>query len=265
VTGAIDTDDLFRDERNHPRVLRGVTLISGSTRLAELAGRIGFDTVWIEVEHGPAGFGEVEMLCMATEAGGAVPTVRIPDAQRCHVLRALEVGARIVLVPMVNDAATARQIVEHGKFPPLGARGYNTRSRGVGYGLMDTETAFRRANERTYLFAQVETTRAVENLEDICRVEGLAGIFIGPGDLSVSLGRTGKLGDPELIRIAADCIRRARGLGKHAGILAEPGPMLDAARAAGADLIFCGGDVSTVAKAWSDLLSSLGTGEVTSA
>jgi 2-keto-3-deoxy-L-rhamnonate aldolase RhmA len=252
-------NDVFKDDQGRPRVLRGVTLISGATRLAELAGRIGFDTVWIEVEHGPAGFDQVEALCVAVEAGGAIPTVRIPDAQRHHVLRALEVGARILIVPMVNDAETARQIVVHGKFPPLGSRGYNTRSRGVGYGLMDAEASFRLTNERTQLFAQVETKTAVGNLEAICKVEGLAGIFIGPGDLSVSLGRTGKLADPEVIRVATDCIRRARGWGKHAGILAEPGPLLDAAMSAGADLVFCGGDLSTVAKAWRDLLSTVKT------
>lgn len=250
-------NDVFKNEQGQPRVLRGVTLISGAPRLAELAGRIGFDTVWIEVEHGPAGFAEVETLCVAAEAAGAIPSVRIPDAQRHHVLRALEVGARILIVPMVNDAATARQIVEHGKFPPLGSRGYNTRSRGVGYGLTDPETAFQQANERTFLFAQVETRKAVENLETICAVDGLAGILIGPGDLSVSYGRVGKLADPELIATVADCIRRARMWGKHAGILVEPGPMFDAAMSAGADLIFCGGDLGTLTKAWRALLAGI--------
>jgi 2-keto-3-deoxy-L-rhamnonate aldolase RhmA len=253
-------NDVFRDDQGRPRIHYGVTLISGAPRLAELAGRIGFDTVWIEVEHGPAGFNEVEALCVAVEAGGALPTVRIPDAQRHHVLRALEVGARILIVPMVNDAATARQIVEHGKFAPLGSRGYNTRSRGVGFGLTDAATAFKEANERTSLFAQIETRQAVEALEPICRVEGLAGIFIGPGDLSVSYGRIGALADPELIAIVADCIRRARGWGLHAGILVEPGPMLDAAMAAGADLVFCGGDLSTVTRAWRTLLSTVKKG-----
>jgi 2-keto-3-deoxy-L-rhamnonate aldolase RhmA len=200
---------------------------------------------------------EVEALCVAVEAGGAIPAVRIPDAQRHHVLRAVEVGARILIVPMVNDAETARQIVIHGKFAPLGSRGFNTRSRGVGYGLIDTETSFRLANERTHFFAQVETLKAVENLEAICKVEGLAGIFIGPGDLSASMGRTGKLADPEVIRVVADCIRRARGWGKRAGILVEPGPMFDAAVAAGADLVFCGGDLAAVSRTWQGLLSKV--------
>jgi 4-hydroxy-2-oxoheptanedioate aldolase len=113
-------NDPFKGEDHQRRILKGVTIISGSARLVELAGQIGFDTVWIELEHGPASFSEVEILCMAAEARGAIPTVRVPDHQRHHILRALEVGARIVIVPMVNDADTARDIVKHGKFPPLG-------------------------------------------------------------------------------------------------------------------------------------------------
>lgn len=250
-------NDIFTDGQGRPRVLRGVTIISGATRLAELAGRIGFETVWIDVEHGPPSFSEVEALCMAAEAGGAIPTVRIPDAKRQHVLRAVEVGARIVIVPMVNDAQMARQIVTHGKFPPLGSRGFNTRSRGVEYGLADVETAFRRANERTYFFPQIETVEAAQNLEAICGVDGIAGIFIGPGDLSVSAGCMGNLDDPALIELVVGCIGRARGLGKHAGILVMPGPMLDAALKAGADLVFCGGDISNLAITWRSLLSGV--------
>ncbi len=249
--------DIFTDENGRPRVLRGVSILSGSTRLAEMAGRIGFDAIWIEVEHGPASFSEVESLCVAAEVGGAIPAVRIPDAERHHVLRSMEAGARILIVPMINDAATARQVVQHGKFPPLGSRGFNTRSRGVEYGLAGMEQAFQQANERSYFFAQIETLQAVENLEAICGVEGLAGVLVGPGDLSVSAGRMGQLADPELITMVTDCIKRARGLSKHAGIMVSPGPMLDAALAAGCDLVFCGGDFGSLAAAWQDLLSSL--------
>src|SRR5206468_5373601 len=116
---------IFTDSSGQPRILRGVAVYSGATRLAEMAAQTGFETIWIEMEHGPADFGAVESLCMAIEAGGGVPTVRIPDGQRHHVLRALEVGARIVVVPMINGAEQAKQIVQYGKFPPLGLRGYN--------------------------------------------------------------------------------------------------------------------------------------------
>lgn len=249
--------DVFRDVNGQPRRLFGVTIYSGATRLAELAGKIGFDTIWVEMEHGPTDFIAAEALCMAAEAGGAVPAIRVPDHQRHHVLRALEVGARIVIVPMVNTPEQARQIVEHGKFAPLGARGYNTRTRGVEYGLAGATRAFANANARTHLFAQIESLEAVNNLDAIARTDGLAGIFIGPGDLSASAGMTGELNHPKMIELVTDCIRRATSLGKHAGILVGPGALLDASHAAGCDLIFCGGDITDLVGAWGRLIEKV--------
>jgi len=249
--------DPFLDDTGSPRVVRGVTLISNAPRLAELAGRIGFETVWIEVEHGTAGWTEVEALCMATESGGAVPTVRIPDNGRTHVLRALEAGARILVVPMISSAEEAARIVEYGKFPPLGKRGYNTRSRGVAYGLEPPEIGFAKANDRTHFFAQIETLEGVRNLDSICGVEGLSGIFIGPGDLSAGMGKTGRFADPEVIASVVKCVLRGRELGKHVGILVVPGPLFDAAFAAGCDLLFAGGDITDLAKSWTALLEEL--------
>src|SRR5439155_16562558 len=221
--------EIFFDREERPRILRGVTLYSGAPRLAELAGHIGFETVWIEMEHGPTDYALAEHICMAAEAAGAIPTIRVSDGQRHHVLRALEVGARIGVVPMIQTAEQARQVVEYGKFAPLGARGYNMRSRGVNYGFGDKKSIFADANARTYLFAQIETMQSVENLDAICAVEGLSGVFIGPGDLSVSIGATGDLDGDRMIEIVTDCVRRARAAGKHAGILVPPGRMLQAA------------------------------------
>jgi 4-hydroxy-2-oxoheptanedioate aldolase len=225
--------------------------------LAELAARIGFETAWIEMEHGPAGFEAVEAQCVAVQAGGGAPTVRIPDGNRHHVLRALECGAQVVVVPMVNTIEQARQMVEYGKFPPLGCRGYSTRSRGTGYGLMDVSSTFAAANAATHLFAQIETMQAVQNAEAICRVEGLSGIFIGPGDLSVSAGCSSDLKNQRLIEIVTQTIRIARSAGKHAGILVGPGPLLDAALDVGCDLVFPGGDITQLAPAWKTLLGEV--------
>ncbi len=247
-------DNPFIDGEGKPRVLFGVTDLSGSTRVAELAGMAGFDAVWIDVEHGPASFTEVEMLCLAVEARGAIPAVRVPDYHRHHVLRALEVGARFVLVPMVNDAETAREVVRYGKYPPLGKRGFNTRSRGVEYGVEDLATSFEKANARTHLFVQAETLEAVENLDAICAVEGLSGVFIGPGDLSADMGISGQFAHPELIHVVTDCARRIRAAGLHASIMTAPGPLFEAALDAGCNLVFCGGDLADLLPAWRKLL-----------
>lgn len=241
---------------NHP-LLRAVAVYSGSTRLAEMAAMMGFDAIWVEMEHGPIDFSQVELLCMAIERGGAIPIVRIPDLQRHHILRSLEVGGRIIVVPMINTPAQARELVAHGKFPPIGSRGYNVRSRGVGYGLGNKSELFARANAHTHLFAQIETMEAVENIDAICQVEGLAGIFIGPGDLSVSAGCMGELQNDRLIESVIHSIRRAHHYGKKSGILVPPGPMLDAAIQSGCNLVVVGGDVTELQGAWSQLLARM--------
>jgi 2-keto-3-deoxy-L-rhamnonate aldolase RhmA len=250
-------EDPFTDSEGQTRALRGVAVITGSTKIAEMAGRLGFDLVWIEVEHGGNSFSEVEALCMATESGGAIPVVRLPNHHRDNILRALEVGGRIIVVPMINTADEAREIVEHGKFPPLGNRGFNTRSRGLNYGLGgNPQAAFHDANASTYLIAQIETVEAANNVEAICSVEGISGVLVGPGDLSVSLGKPGAFTDPELIELVESVMRRTRACGKQAGILVAPGPLLDAARKAGCNFFFCGGDINDLAKAWRGVLAA---------
>jgi 4-hydroxy-2-oxoheptanedioate aldolase len=213
----------------------------------------------IEVEHGGASFSEVEACAWRPRRAGAVRTVRLPDHHRHHVLRALEVGARIVVVPMVNDAEIARDSCSHGKFPPLGSRGFNTRSRGLNYGLDGLDRlpeVFARANATTHLIAQIETREAVDNLDAICAVEGLSGRADRAGRPVHELRQAGRLWRP-----GDDCAGRGHrsagaGAGKHAGILVAPGPMLDAALAAGCDLFFCGGDVNDLAKAWRAVLAA---------
>lgn len=251
--------NLFLDSDGRPRVLCGVSVNSGSARLAELAARIGFETVWVEMEHGPTDFSAAEAVCHAVEASGGVAAVRVPDGQRCHVLRALEIGARIVIVPMVNSVEQAASVVRFGKFPPIGQRGFSSRSRGVDYGLSGVPAFFAEANARTHLFVQIETLEGVKNLEGICALDGISGIFVGPGDLSVDLGCS-SLTDERLIRTIADCICRAKVKGKHAGIMVVPGPLLRAAMDAGCDLVFAGSDITDLIGSWQRLLESLRVG-----
>jgi 2-keto-3-deoxy-L-rhamnonate aldolase RhmA len=252
--------DIFSDHEGQPRIVRGLSIYSGSVRLTELAGRLGFDTVWIEMEHGPTDFTQAESICHAIEATGGFGTIRISDAQRTHVLRALETGARMILVPMINTAEQARRVVEFGKFPPLGQRGFYTRSRGLDYGLTPLPDRFDDANARTHLIVQIETQQALDNVSEICRVPGISGILMGPGDMSASLGITGDFKHPRLISAVQECIRTARAAGLHAGALApSPGPMLEAALSAGCDFVFCGGDINDLIDPWRRILTELPT------
>jgi 4-hydroxy-2-oxoheptanedioate aldolase len=248
------------DRTDTPRVLKGAACITGSLKIAEMAGMLGFDMVWIEVEHGGASFSDVEDLCRAAEAGGAIPVVRVSNPERENVLRSLEAGGKIIVVPLVNDADTAARLVQNGKFPPLGSRGFNTRSRGLNYGLdgiAKIANTFARANAETHLIAQIETREAVQNLEAICAVDGISGILVGPGDLSLAYGKPGSFGDADFIKTVSDVMRRTRAVGKHAGILVAPGPLLDACRESGCDFFFCAGDINDLGRTWRDLLTQV--------
>ena len=235
------------------RILVGVQALLDAPGACELAGLIGFDTVWLEMEHGPSGFEKLRTLSVFAQTGGAIPVARIPDHGRHHILRNVESGIPIILIPMVNNADIARQIVEHGKFSPEGARGFNTGSRGLGYGLSETLEAFAAANRRTHLIAQIETREGLDNLDEILAVDGLAGIFVGPGDLSVALGLPAQLTHPEMLETVASTIGRARAAGKHAGLLGPP-QLLQAGLAAGADFFFCGNDITALRTTWVELL-----------
>jgi len=252
--------DPFLDAEGMPRRLLGAAVLSGSPKVAEMAGRLGFDTIWIELEHGGTTFSEAETLCIAAEAGGAVPSLRLPDHNRHHVLRSLEVGAKIVIVPMVNNANIARELVRWGKFPPLGERGFNTRSRGLNYGMEGVDRiaeTFARANAGTHLIAQIETIEAAENLDAILAIPGLSGILVGPGDLSTDLGKPGKFADPQVMNLVTDLIRRTRAHGKHAGIMTFPCTLMEAALGAGCDLCYFAGDMNDLVRTWRGMLGAV--------
>ncbi|MEM8678720.1 MAG: aldolase/citrate lyase family protein [Planctomycetota bacterium] len=244
----------FVDRHGNPHRLVGPVLYSASLRLAEVAVQSGCTTVWIDLEHSPTGLHQAEALCMAIEGQGGVPLIRVQGTERAYVLGALECGASIVLVPMVNHADEARTIVHHGKFPPLGNRGSNKNTRGNRYGIHGTaREMMEEANVRTLLFAQIETTEAVANVREILAVDGLAGIFVGPSDLSLSMGIPGELAHPQLIESTLGCIQAAHDAGKRAGTLAPlDSPLFEAARAAGAELLIFGSDVGALATAWQE-------------
>lgn len=248
------TTDIFSDDKGRPKVLFGCSINSGSTRAAELAGAMGFDVIWIEMEHTSTDLRMAESMCVAAQAGGAIPLIRTAGSERDQVLHALEVGGRIIVIPMTNTAAIAQRIVQHAKFPPLGRRGFNTRSRAAGYGVNPFNAE--RMNQGNLLFPQIETLEAIKNIDAILEVEGLGGVFIGPGDLSMELGTPGQYENPILVEHICKTIQKARKRGLHAGILVEKTPLLDQAIDAGADLCIIASDMSAMIRTWKESLAA---------
>jgi 4-hydroxy-2-oxoheptanedioate aldolase len=115
------------------------------------------------------------------------------------------------------------------------------------------------ANQETCLLPQIESLEAVKNIDEILAVDGLGGIFVGPGDLSSELGRPGKFDDPELRDMVCACIAKSRLKGLHAGILVSEGPLLDAALKAGTDLCIIASDMGALINTWREQLRGFGS------
>lgn len=228
--------------------LYGVAASSMCPAAVEVVGLCGYDFVWLELEHASTDYGQLEHLIRAAELRGLIPQVRAPEWNRTSILRVLEAGAKVVVVPQVHTAQQAAAVVEHGKYPPLGARGYNTGSRGVlyGFGGANAEEIFARANREVCLLVQIESVEAVENAEAIVTTEGIDGILIGPGDLSTTMGINSQWDNEELLGAMDEVFRVAQ---KHQKVTATVTPtvaMMRRWQALGVNMLTLGGDLGAL-------------------
>jgi 4-hydroxy-2-oxoheptanedioate aldolase len=239
------------------RVLMGAACDSVSPVAAELAGMLGFDVAWADLEHGPADWREAQIFCQAAKAGGAISILRVQSAAREHILHALDIGAGVVVVPMVESRATAQEVVGHGKYAPIGQRGFAGSPRGLQYGCgADKLEAIRRANRETHLFVQIETVAALGRCAEIVSVEGLTGALVGPADLSFSLGRPLNF-DNDFIARFTDAIRTIRAHGKVAATATAHPDLIAAGLDAGLQIIVCASEIVSLRTDWARILSDM--------
>ena len=224
--------------------LLGVAVHRFDLVFVEMASLLGFHALWIEMEHLPITFREAADLCRLASALGMVTMIRIPDASRDHVLKAAECGPDIIDLPMGNTPEMLAQLVTHARYAPEGNRGFFGASRAVRYGL-DGEIveAQRRVNRGLCLMSQIETREAVERAEELCRVPGIDAIFLGPGDLSTSLGVTGEVRHPCVLAALDQSIAIAKAHGKRIAIMCAAADVGEWSRK-GVDLLFCGSDTA---------------------
>lgn len=194
---------------------------------AEIAGAAGFDWVIVDMEHGPVALDTAAAMVTALRTTAASPIVRVAWNESSQIQRALDLACDGILVPVVNDADDARRAVRDAKFPPLGIRSRGAVRPNVAFAT-DAMTYFDRANRETLLIVQIETAGAVEQVEAICAVEGVDGVFVGPNDLAAStLQRWPDVWDsdaPYMARVER-VGRAARAAGKWAGFLARDAAM----------------------------------------
>jgi 4-hydroxy-2-oxoheptanedioate aldolase len=220
---------------------------------AEICAGAGFDFVVIDTEHAPTDHRTVLTQLQAMSAYPVEPVVRLWNDDRALVKRVLDLGVRSILVPMVDDAEQAAAVVAATRYAG-GGRGVSS-ARAARWGRLDDY--HRNADHDICVLVQVETQRALGELESIAAVDGVDGVFLGPMDLATSLGHIGEANHPDVVDTVADAIARVAATGTAAGVLAGTPDVRERYLAAGATFVAVGVDTALLAKTTDDLRRSL--------
>jgi 4-hydroxy-2-oxoheptanedioate aldolase len=183
----------------------------------EVIAGAGFDWILLDMEHSPNDLESALSQLQAAAPYPSHPVVRVPWNDMVAMKRLLDIGAQSLLVPYVSTAEEARAAVSYTRYPPAGVRGVAGTTRATRFGRVKDYA--KRAQEEICLLVQVETQAALDNIEAICAVDGVDGVFIGPADLHASLGYTGEIANPKVKPLIDEAIKRIRKAGKAPGIL----------------------------------------------
>jgi 4-hydroxy-2-oxoheptanedioate aldolase len=235
----------------------------GNTLTAEIMACQGYDALTIDMQHGALDYRDALMMMQAMGGSDVTPMVRVPWCEPGVIMKALDAGAQGIICPMINTAEEARRFVSYLHYPPKGQRSSGPTRAAFAYGGYGLE-----ANDEVLGFAMIETQSGVDHLEEIAAVPGLAGLYIGPSDLSLALlpGRAQPGFDREEPEVVAT-IRRIQEVCQAQGIMAclHCGSPEYAARAIGwgFDLTTLSGDTRLLASAaagsirgWRDLVGA---------
>ncbi len=196
----------------------GVSIMIPSVQLVEMAGKLGYDWVLIDCEHGSISLETVEYMVMAAEASNITPIIRPQKNDPELIGQYMDRGVMGIQAPHVSSAAEAQEVVNAVKYYPVGNRSLavGTRSANYGFGISLTDYA-QQANQDLLVCVQIEDKDAVDNLDSIAKVEGIDVLFLGPSDLSQSLGHPGNAGHPVVKKVMDDAFCKIIESGKLAG------------------------------------------------
>ena len=198
--------------------LFGIWVATASATMAEIAGASGFEVVIIDGEHTPVHLETtVELLRALAAYPLAIPLVRVPSLDRVFLKQVLEIGAQNILIPMIDTVEQAKEAVAAVRYPPRGVRGVGSYL-GRSSRWAAVPDYLDGADDTISLYTQVESQEAIENLPEILAVDGIDGIFIGPADLSASMGLLGQELHPDVIAAVKKCIDMAKAAGKQVGL-----------------------------------------------
>ncbi len=210
----------FKNKIKSDNCVYGIFMKTGDPMFVEAAGIGGFDYVILDTEHGPVSIENQQNNIRAAEARGTVPIVRLPDGDENTIGKALDIGAYGIQVPQISNAAEAKQVVKNAKFYPYGMRGVCRFVRAADYSNMDRFEYFENSKD-LLIILQLEGVKAIENLDEILDVDGIDILFIGPYDLSQSLGIPGQVNNPVVVAEMKKIVEKAKAKNKVIGTFVD--------------------------------------------
>jgi 2-dehydro-3-deoxyglucarate aldolase/4-hydroxy-2-oxoheptanedioate aldolase len=233
------------------RILAGESTIGAWASLGSLASteqlaRAGFDWLVIDLEHGAATEADMYAQLLAIQSTSTAALVRPQSAERLRVGRALDTGADGLVVPRLETAAEVADTISWMRFPPAGSRGLALTTRGAGMGAETHESVAAAVNPRILGVFQIESPAAVSACHEMAALDGVDVLFVGPADLSHSMGIPGRFDEPAFIAALDAVVAAARAHGKGAGILLKDGAAVPAYRDRGFTFIGIGSDAGWV-------------------
>jgi 4-hydroxy-2-oxoheptanedioate aldolase len=210
----------FKDKLAKGEPVYGPFMKTGDAAFVECAGHAGFDFAILDMEHGPVDFFNLQNLIRGAEVAGILPVVRTYDSSETAISKALDLGAKGIQVPQIQSAEEAREVIKAAKYFPKGERGVCRFVRASNYSSIPRNEYFEQANEALVIL-QVEGKQVLNKLDEILSVEGLDILFVGPYDLSQSLGVPGQVSHPTVIEAIKGIAEKAKKAGVVIGVFCD--------------------------------------------
>ncbi|RZJ26887.1 MAG: hypothetical protein EOO54_01230 [Haliea sp.] len=252
----LTTHNPFKEKllRGEPQF--GLFCMSLTAQTAEVLSGSGFDFLMFDAEHTPTSLPTLYSQAVALSLSTTQCLVRMPSADPVLFKPVLDMAIDTVMVPNIRTAAEAADVVRAVRYPPHGVRGVGGSVRATGYGR--DQGYYQVAAQRVCVLLQIESTEGLDNIEEICAIDGVDGLFVGPVDLATDMGHLAQPMHPAVVAAATQGIRRIRAAGKAAGILAgeAQAPLYIEA---GATMVCLGSDLGLLVKT-ADALAGRWTG-----
>lgn len=211
--------NFLKEKLESGKAVLGTWSVIPSTVTTDIIASVGLDFIIIDAEHGPIGFETAQNMAVACESRGVSPVMRVGTISEADILKALDIGVHCIQIPNVNTKSDVEKIVELSKYPPLGKRGFSPFTRAGGYSMENATILTETANRNTLIAINIEGKEAIEDIDNIVKIDGLDIIFIGLFDLSKALGIPGQVDDVRVLQYLQELSKKINEAGKYAGTI----------------------------------------------